>query len=120
MINQWYKSSIDSDYFNDEELTFKSYDDVCFFFIRKLEQDLPFAKIDYYVNSRNLRTVTITSGDLTISLDVEIGYIEFCGIEYDFNLYDIVKLIKAVQHYLLKYDDSKIDYNVYICNPWGW
>lgn len=106
--------------FKENELLLKSYDDVSFFFIKKLKQDLPFAKIDYYINSRNLRTVTITSKDIIISLDLELGYVEFCGIEYDFNLYDLIKLIKAIQHYLLKYDSNSEDYITKILNPWGW
>lgn len=123
-IKNNYYSSYDSiftpDGFPDDELTFKSYDDVSWFIIQKLKHDLPFAKIEYYVNTRNLRTVTITCGDTTISIDLEIGYVEFCGIEYDFNLYDIVKLVKAIQHYIIKYTETDIDMSVYILNPWGW
>ena len=55
-----------------------------------------------------------------LTLELELGYIDFCGIEYDFNLYDLVCLVKAVQHYLMKYAKDVVDAYVYIDNPWGW
>ena len=107
-------------FFDEDEAIFDSYDKVSFFLIRKLEQDLPFAKIDYYINIRNLRVVTVSYDDLTIALQLELGYVEFCGIEYDFNLYDIVRLVKAIQYYLLKYTNIDISRYIYIKNPCGW
>lgn len=109
-----------SRFFNKEESIFESYDVVSFFLIEKLEQDLPFAKIDYYVNIRGLRVITILCGELMLTLELELGYIDFCGIEYDYNLYDLVCLVKAVQHYLMKYAKDVVDAYVYIDNPWGW
>lgn len=108
------------DYFDEDELTFESYDEVCYFVIQKLKRDLPFAKVDYYINQRNLKVVTVVCGDLTIALEMELGYVEFCGKEYDFNLYDIVKLVKAIQFYLIKYQNVDINSYMYIKNPWGW
>ena len=104
----------------DNRSVLEFYNDVSFFLIAKLKQDIPFARIDNYIDCRNLTCITITCGELTISITLELGYIEFCGIEYDFNLFDIVKLIKAIQHYLLKYSTADITRYVYIEDPWGW
>lgn len=104
----------------DEKTGLRIYDDVSEFLFKKLTHDIPFAKIDRFVNCRNLNCFVITSSDLTITLTLEIGYIEFCGIEYDFNLFDLVKLIKAIQHYLLKYSKTDITKYLYIKCPWGW
>ena len=108
-----------SRFFNDDESIFESYDLVSFFLIEKLEQDLPFAKIDYYVNIRGLRVITILCGELMLTLELELGYTIFCGIEYDYNLYDLVCLVKTIQHYLMKYAKDVVDAYVYIDNPWG-
>ena len=107
-------------FFDKDESIFESYDLVSFFLIKKLEQDLPFAKIDYYVNIRGLRVITISCGDLMLTLELELGYVDFVGIEYDYNLYDLVCLVKAIQHYLMKYAKDAVDAYVYIDNPWGW
>lgn len=106
--------------FPDEEKKMKSYDEISLFLIKKLKQDLPFAKTDYYTNSRNLRVITIICDDLTICLELELGYVEFCGIEYNFSLSDIVKLIKAIQYYIIKYTNFDINSVVFINHPWGW
>jgi len=120
LINKYNTDVFSEKGFPEEEKKLKSYDEVSWFFIQKLKQDLPFAKIDYYTNCRNLRVVTITYDDLTICLELELGYVEFCGIEYDFNLGDIVKLIKAIQYYIIKYTNLDINSVVFINHPWGW
>lgn len=120
LYNSFTDSIFEEKEFPEEERTFESYDEVCWFILQKLKQDLPFAKVDYYINSRNLRVITISCSELTIGLELEVGYVEFCGIEYDFNLYDIVRLVKAIQYYLLKYTNVDISHYMYINNPWGW
>lgn len=106
-------------FFDKKESILESYDIVSYFLIEKLVHDLPFAKIDYYLNVRGLRVITVKCGELMLSLELELGYVDFCGIEYDYNLYDLVCLVKAVQHYLFKYEKDIVNNYVYIQNPWG-
>ena len=112
-------NSLFNNYFENDELIFENYDRVSWFLIQKLRQDIPRSSVDYYTNCRGLRCVVLTIGDLTIYLELELGYVEFCGVEYDFNLFEIVKLVKAIQHYIIKYSEVDITNYTYIMNPWG-
>ena len=90
---------------------YRDYDIICNFLEQKIKEDVEDSEVNSYLIKRGVRRMTITVGDTCLELILELGYVEFCNVEYNYTLASLIRLINAIKYYFEKYKKNS---NVYI------
>lgn len=95
---------------------YRDYDIICNFLEQKIKEDIKDCEVNSYLIKRGVRRMTITIGDTCLELILELGYVEFCNIEYNYTLASMIRLINAIKYYFDKYKKNSNAY-IYLQRP---